>query len=525
MRRLTKGQWAAAAVAVVAVAEYALAAKGCGGGYVYPLDDTYIHLAMARCLAQYGTWGVEAGQPAFCSSSPLWTLLLAGIFRMFGAVESLPWCLALGFNMAMAVVICRFLSKGREDWLLPFGGTLAVALSGPFVCTTALGMEHALHGLLVLSAVLAAVGMAQSGKGPARACLFAAAATVTRYESLFLFLPLGLGMGALEAWVRWRDRRNVLPVRALSFSAAAVLPVLAYGAWALAEGGHFLPNSLLFKGHFHSLSELLGALTCLLGTVREGCGFLYLLALSLLVTAALRPTPLVWRVVSLSVVVAIVGQMLFADVGQLCRYEAYLTVTGAFAICASLAGGGVGRMPEAGLPLAVYGVTALVFLSRAVIGFNGAIRASSDIRSQQVVVTRLLSELPEADKGCVAINDLGYAAWRGRFPFLDLWGLGSQDAAELRLRQRGVRHGDDYADLFRTHGVKYVVVFESWYPRGLMPEGTIDVARLVLKGNTICGSDTVVFRATTEAAADGLRKHLRERAEGLPARATLKFCW
>ena len=43
----------------------------------YPLDDTYIHMAIARNVAQSGTWGINAGEFAPASSSPLWTVILA----------------------------------------------------------------------------------------------------------------------------------------------------------------------------------------------------------------------------------------------------------------------------------------------------------------------------------------------------------------------------------------------------------------------------------------------------------------
>ena len=69
---------AVAALAVlVSAAEWLAGMSLCGGELCYPLDDTYIHLAMARQLAESGTWGLEAGVPVFASSSPLWTVLLA----------------------------------------------------------------------------------------------------------------------------------------------------------------------------------------------------------------------------------------------------------------------------------------------------------------------------------------------------------------------------------------------------------------------------------------------------------------
>src|ERR1700761_3174954 len=53
-----------------------------GRPFGYPLDDTYIHMAVVRTLATSGVWGVGAGMPAAASSSPLWTVMLAGAYLL-----------------------------------------------------------------------------------------------------------------------------------------------------------------------------------------------------------------------------------------------------------------------------------------------------------------------------------------------------------------------------------------------------------------------------------------------------------
>ena len=95
---MSAGLAVSAAFVAVALFLRGLVIAACGGEYVYPIDDTYIHIAMAKCLAFDGTWGVEAGKTAFCSSSPLWTLLLAGLYRLFGVSETLPWFLTFGID-------------------------------------------------------------------------------------------------------------------------------------------------------------------------------------------------------------------------------------------------------------------------------------------------------------------------------------------------------------------------------------------------------------------------------------------
>ena len=525
MRRLS-GLWAGLAVsaAFVAVALFqrGLVVAACGGEYVYPIDDTYIHIAMAKCLAFDGTWGVEAGKTAFCSSSPLWTLLLAGLYRLFGVSETLPWFLALGFNVGLIFAVCRFFADLRLGVCWQLAVAVCTAVAGPVFCTTALGMEHAMHAFFIVASLFAAYGLTRGS----RLCrvvapLCAAAATASRYESLFLLAPVGCVVCGFEAWGRWRRRERIVPWSGLAFLAAAGLPVVVYGVWAVCCGGHFFPNSLLLKGGFNTSAELFAKAVELLGAVKAGYGFIYLLPAALAVVAALPRTTLVWRLFAVSVVIAVCGQIVLADVGQLCRYEAYLTSVGVLVLVASVAEAGIGPFPTAFVPIGVLSVTMCVFAERAREAFPNVVHSSSDIQSQQVLVTRILSELPEGARGCVALNDLGYMVLHGNFPILDIWGLGSQDATELILGNGKTWTAAANEVLFRKHDVKYVAVFETWFPWDVMPRGTIDVAWLKLGDNLACGSDTVVLRATSSEAADALRRHLRKYEEKLPKRVSM----
>ena len=515
----------ALAFGALALVEYVKARSACGGEYVYPIDDTYIHMVMAKTLAVNGVWGVEPGKLAFCSSSPLWTLILGGLYFVFGVADVLPWLLALGFNIASLFLVSRALGRLGASVCWQLGGAAAVAVAGPFLCTTALGMEHALHAFCLIGAVVAASGIVGgSNRRLHVATLLAAAATASRYESLFVLGPLAAGLIGLETHEQWRRRERILPWRGVVFGLAAVLPVFVYGLWAVSQGGHFLPNSLLLKGSFRTFWGIVREIEHLLASVRPGCGFLYLLFLTLAAAGSLRRTPLFWRIAAGSVMVAIVAQLVFADVGQLCRYEAYLTSLGAFvAIAAVVSAGGFGRAPLAYLPIGVFAWTAFVFWMRAERAFGEAVHSSSDICNQQVLMTRIMSGLPEEDRGCVALNDLGYMAMYGGFPIVDFWGLGSQDATELMLKHPGHWIREDYDKLISDHDVKYLVVFEKWYPNRLMPYDTVDVAKLILKDNFACGADTVVFRATSEEYAERLHRHLSKYVDKMPPRATLKL--
>src|SRR5687767_12399647 len=69
--------------------------SGTGGVFMYPYDDTFIHLQIADVLLK-GNWGVNETEFASASSSILYTLILA-LGRMMTTSVMLPFivnCLA-----------------------------------------------------------------------------------------------------------------------------------------------------------------------------------------------------------------------------------------------------------------------------------------------------------------------------------------------------------------------------------------------------------------------------------------------
>ncbi len=83
-------------LAIAALLAASLAATG--GRVVYALDDPYIHMAMAKNLAQHRVLGVSRYEFTSTTSSPLWTLLLALLFAAAGVRDEIP----LLVNLALA---------------------------------------------------------------------------------------------------------------------------------------------------------------------------------------------------------------------------------------------------------------------------------------------------------------------------------------------------------------------------------------------------------------------------------------
>src|SRR5262245_45896583 len=113
--------WVLGALAAALVMALGLLSCHLYGRLVYPLDDPYIHMRLPRNLPFVRVWGVHGDEFASASSSPLWTVLLAGIFRMGGMSDWTP----LALN-ALAAALC-VLTAGALLGTLGVGGSARVA--------------------------------------------------------------------------------------------------------------------------------------------------------------------------------------------------------------------------------------------------------------------------------------------------------------------------------------------------------------------------------------------------------------
>lgn len=80
---------------------------------VYTLDDPYIHMAIAKNLANHGVFGVTRYEFSSATSSPLWTLLLSATYKVLGVCDWAPGVWAAAFALAALYVtnsLCLFFS-------------------------------------------------------------------------------------------------------------------------------------------------------------------------------------------------------------------------------------------------------------------------------------------------------------------------------------------------------------------------------------------------------------------------------
>lgn len=494
------------------------------GAWTYPLDDTYIHMSIARSFALHGVWGVTPDAFTSSTSSPLWTLLLAGAFALFGVRLLIPFALNLALGVGVIVVLQSMLRSAGLSRRATLVVLLAVVLGTPMPALAFTGMEHMLHifvTLLVLRAGLRLLGGSSTRGASVALVAGSLVLTMVRYEGLFLIFALALLL-ALRG--RWRI--------AAAPAIAGGLPVVAYGAISRAHGWYWLPNSVLLKGktlHGPLRAWVKGLLNNGINQIWANPHVLVLLIAALALLLVPRRTAPGFAgypgrenrdALVLFVVIALI-HMQFAASGWFYRYEAYLVCLGL-----TLVGAGICLERERlralwsrpWLPRALPALVLLVLLGRpladrAVRSIQEAPRAAANIAEQQVQMARFFHRFYRGST--VAVNDIGAVAFLGDVHLLDVWGLASLEPARLILTRRWNLAASER--LPREAGARVAIVYEDTFrQRGGLPAGWTALATWRIQHNVVCATDSVTVFALEAGETESLARHLREFDSELP---------
>lgn len=411
----------------------------CGGELCFPLDDAWIHLAIARNLVEHGTWGLVPGVPGGSTTSPLWTALIVPWQAAGRGPEG-----ALGMGLLSGALLLAAADRAlRVEGLAasPRLATLiALVLLVPVPAMALLGMEHLLHAALALGLLSQAV----QGRS---ALPLAALLPLARPEGLF---------AVAVAAVLLRHR----PVIALGTLGAGLVPVGLYGAWSVAQGWFWLPAPALLKSSLAQADTAPWAQT--LANLRAAPA----LALAALVLLALgRRSPRV----SLAAAACVALQLTLARVGWLSRYEAWTVALAV--VAAGAAWPRLGRAARA-LPLAL----SLLLAPRAWRATAEQPDRAAMTWRMHVQLGRFLSTLPPGT--AVGGTEAGAPVYLSSVHLVDLAGLGHAEVARQRLA--GTFDAAAVGAVLDAEGADLVTVF-GWFdgpPHGPgMPPGWTLVAR------------------------------------------------
>jgi hypothetical protein len=539
----------AAVVVPVAGIEY-FVLRHTGGTFVYPLDDTFIHMALARNLSFHGTWGMNPYEFASASSSVLYTLLLAGLFKLFTVQVAIPFVLNCVAAVSVLVVVRRWLEKeGIPGW-----GQLVILLVliffTPLPILVICGMEHVLQCLFSFLFVFGFAGWLEGsirmdrGKWrlPWPVIVYGMMVTFIRYEGLFLVAIACLMLAYYRKWGL-----------AFRLGLISVLPLVVFGLWSVAKGSYFLPNSVLLKseGAPLSVSGLLKWMDTIFvqkltvvktdglpaGTPRPGISLLatqrllILLPLAYLAFLKYIREQAAYGFILILLLACTVLQLCFASTGWLYRYEAYLVFCSTVIVGVLVWKYGrevvrVGRGRSDGgrgvivrwMAVVLVFAAAFPFVLRSAAAFSKTGRACINIYQQQYQMGSFLHRYYDRDVN--AVNDIGAVSYLTNGANIDLWGLGNIKVA--RSKKGGYWTPGFLDSLCRAGNAGTAIVYEKWFSDSLLRRWT-KVATWGIANNVICGDDTVSFFSIRPADVPVLKRNLQEFAPLLPAGVSVKY--
>ena len=519
-------QVAGGVTAAVTVLLIILANRAADGHLVYVIDDPAIHMSMARQLANHGTWGVMNGVYEPASSSPLWTASLAAVSWLIPSSLNL---LPLIFNaIAAAVVLWVFASyqtfvTPRQGQPISYLATAAMPVVLLFLPgMVMLGMEHVLHSVLILFAGLLLVRLESTTLSPRAVApllgvLFVAG--TVRVETVFFALGVAVALLVRRSVkfstpdISW-SRFAALRTGALAVGVSG-LPFAIYGVINRGFGRSFLPNSVIAKaaqakrGPFRSPGKVLEAVTS---------------DSILIVFGLLAVGYLVWVGVSgrnahvlsaVTLIVALLAQAEWGDIGWWNRYEMYLIMFGTLVIC---------RMATEATVAATYRPARLVFVltfaavSTGRLGLTIATPlASSNTYRQRYQIGKFFEA--EYNGRPVATGELGYATLFHDGVVVDLLGLGTYDITVQMRDHGGHVPAKTVENILAKNHVQAIAVYPATLDVSSAPADLWHAGRWLLREHNVSGfQDTVDFYASNEREGHILEHRLNAYAHRLPSR-------
>jgi hypothetical protein len=423
-----------------------------GGVLGVPLDDAWIHYQYARNLSQGNGFTYAPGVPTAGSTSPAWTLLLAGV-GLFTQDFLVPSLVLSAFFLLLTIWLTYRLALDLTDrWWAALLAAAGVALTGRLLWAGLSAMEVTLFTSLSLGAVWA---YQRRGLGGVTAVLFGLASQ-TRPEGHVLFALVVLDAALTTRW-SYERKRPSSTWRGI-FSAIAVygLIQLPYALFSLSVTGKPLPNTFYAKSRtatlyswrtfretwaYHWRDNFVSLLLLPFGLVylwrRSRVGGAWFLGLLLLMPVIV---PIVWHhgrytmpLLPFQMVVAVAGLLWLTLRLPRVPRPAWAVVVGLFLLA------GVWRVPA----------------WASMLSYNTREIQDIDIQMGQW----LAANIPANET--VGIDDIGAIMFLGPRPIVDLNGLVSPEMWPVI---------DLYPDndtaamrLLAANGVHYLAIFPKWH--------------------------------------------------------------
>lgn len=494
------------------------------GRFIYPLDDSYIHINIAKNLAQHGVWGISKEGFTSLSSSPLWTVLLSGLYLVFGPSP----IISLILSALIAVLLLKTVFKWLDNFGIPpalnFFGISAILFLTPLLPLVFSGLEHILHALLIfLLMASAAKTLSTPSESHSWKWLWLAPLVVmVRYESIFIIGSIAF-LFILKKKI-WQPLVLVI---------GGTIPIALFGIISLQRGWFFFPNSVYLKGRTPQFSSLEGLMNWLLEPWKmtlENYHVFLILVLSVIIFLILRfKKKTLWTfptVMTLILSLSLIMHIQFARIGSFYRYEAYLMIPGLFIIILVTRELRIkdkkhvlSRLEQNRHKIRRLEVSLIIFIVFMALGIRGIVslinipQASKNIYEQQYQMGLFLKTFYSTEK--IAANDIGAIHFLADIQCLDLWGLSSMEVA--RAKKQNSFDVEFLSQITKSHQTKIAILYDYWFdPYGGLPSEWIKVGEWTIQNNVVCGGETVSFYAVDTFEKSPLINNLKEYSKKLP---------
>ncbi|HVK99996.1 MAG TPA: hypothetical protein VM553_09295, partial [Dongiaceae bacterium] len=424
------------------------------GMLVYALDDPYIHLALAENI-WHGHYGINVSEFSAPSSSILWPFLLSPFAKMewFPLLFNLL-CAAATLTLFFNILQFKTASLASVQRLRLVTVVLVMlVLATNMVGLIYTGMEHSLQVLIVCAIGYGLILHAESGRIPPWMWPAIAVAPLIRYEDLSV---------SAAALLYLLLQRQIVKV---FFTSAVIVGCVGLFSYFLMHLGlEPMPSSIVVKS---SLVDSKGSLHSIINNVRATLqnkqGIIMVLGTLILLAYTMFTTRLPQRQLAFVTMLALTAHFIGGSYGWFNRYELYIW---SFFLLVSiyLFGDLIERaiseqnrpFVEARLMIMVVGI-GFIASAEYLKGLSTIPLASNNIYEQQYQMHRFVVDYY---KKPIAVNDIGYVAYKNEQMIVDIWGLGSIEAYRYRIKEK---NSNWLTKLTEEHGVELAMIYDEYW--------------------------------------------------------------
>lgn len=469
--------------------------------YTYPLDDVYIHLAIAKNFALHDVWGITQYEFSSTSSSPIYTYLLSLYIQIFGNNDQIPLYFNIVFGIALLFYLNKYYSEiFRQNKYSVFALFFTVSFSVLHLQLLS-GMEHMLHVLLFVINIYYLQKIEEKKIFQLGFFVSLALMGLVRFESMFYILLLALFFLIIKRWKR-----------ALATLIIGFLPIVLFCYCNKQLGGYWFPNSVVvkgtsisFDGMFLSQMKTIFLDKLFLNISFYKVGIFPLLIVFYFIYSDFKKKNLQYSFqqnwLSIVLCFSLLAHSMFGDFKGGFRYEAYLMV----GFCMVL------------IPKIMFLFTNFrqfinqeKFLSLMVVlsfmlmiykvGYSHLLlnNAGKNVYEQQVQSAKFLHKYYNNSK--IVANDIGVISYYTNIQLLDIVALGSTHMIPYK------RAGKDFDLRFENYLTKYskqhkydlAIVYEDWLD-GHVPKNWQKVAVLRISNLIgVAGNEVSIYSISND---------------------------